>query len=64
MVSGRVTMSEGSPRSLGSTLRHSLGSVVDATVRPLFVASQSSMEDQQEEEVALWLDAIISPTSR
>ncbi|KAF0287626.1 hypothetical protein FJT64_014008 [Amphibalanus amphitrite] len=57
-------MSEGSSASVSAPLRHSLGSVVDVTVRPLFVASQSSVDDHGDEEVALWLDAIISPTSR
>ena len=56
-------MSEGSS-ARSPALRHSLGSVVDVTVRPLFVARQSAPEDPAEEQLALWLDAIISPTSR
>ena len=64
MVSARAAMSEDSPDAVRTPLRHSLGSIVDVTVRPLFIASQSSVEERREEQVAEWLDAIISPTSR
>ena len=64
MVSARAAMSEDSPDAVRTPLRHSLGSIVDVTVRPLLIASQSSVEERREEQVAEWLDAIISPTSR
>ena len=59
-----AAMSEGLPDSGRTPLRHSLGSIVDVTVRPLFIASQASVEERRDEQVAEWLEAIISPTSR